>query len=316
MDQTTINRVAVIGTGVIGASWVTYFLARGLSVAASDPAPNAEAKLRDMVEAQWGVMQKLGLAADASVENLSFHTSPESAVEDSGFVQENGPELLSFKRELFSRLDEAASPRAILASSTSTIMVSEFQDACKVNPARVILGHPFNPPHLIPLVEVAGGAATAPGALGRAMDFYRKIGKHPVLLKKEIKGHIANRLQAALWREAFGLVASGVAGVADIDAAIAHGPGLRWALLGPFLNLHLSGGEGGIRALFKSPLWQATEALWADLGAASVDATLARSVEEGVKQELSAAAQEDMIEERDNVLLALLALKAKAKKLP
>ena len=149
-------------------------------------------------------------------------------------MQENGPERLDIKRDLFRRLDEAAPPDAPLASSTSTIMISEFQDACTHHPERVVLGHPFNPPHLIPLVEVGGGNLTALDAIERALNFYRAMGKHPIHLLREITGHVANRLQAALWQEAFNLVKAGVASVADVDAAIAHGPGLRWSLLGPF----------------------------------------------------------------------------------
>src|SRR6202034_1566437 len=148
------------------------------------------------------------------------------------------------------RLDKAAPPDAPLASSTSTIMISEFQDACTRRPERVVLGHPFNPPHLIPLVEVGGGKQTAPDAIERALNFYRAMGKHPIHLRREITGHVANRLQAALWQEAVNLVKAGGTSVAYVAAAIAHGPGLRGSLLGPFMNLHLPGGMGGVGALF------------------------------------------------------------------
>ncbi|MBV9756022.1 MAG: 3-hydroxyacyl-CoA dehydrogenase, partial [Alphaproteobacteria bacterium] len=259
MSIETVQRVAVVSTGVIGASWTTCFLAAGLDVTASDPAPDAEAALRAAVAAQWPAMAAIGLAAGASPERLRFVASPEEAVADAQLVQENAPEDLDLKRNLFRRLSAAAPADAILASSSSTFMVSEFQDAC-AHPERVVLGHPFNPPHLIPLVEVAGGRATSESTIERALGFYRAVGKHPIRLRREVRGHIANRLQAALWQEALHLVASGVASVADIDAAIAHGPGLRWALLGPLLNLHLAGGPGGIAALYEKPLWQASEA--------------------------------------------------------
>jgi len=316
MSDNSFHRVAVIGTGVIGASWTTYFLGKGLSVTASDPAADAEANLRKTVNAQWSAMQKLGLAPNASLERLNFVESPEAAVADAQFIQENGPERVDLKRDLFCRLDAAALPDAIIATSSSTIMVSEFQDACSRNPERVVLGHPFNPPHLIPLVEVAGGSMTAPLAIERTIAFYRAIGKHPIHLKRESRGHVANRLQAALWQEAFHLVASGVASVADVDAAIAHGPGLRWALLGPFLNLHLSGGPGGIGALFGKPLWKATESMWRDLGTVSVDADLGSQVADGVSAELTAYQEAEMIRQRDDVLVELLQLKAKATSLP
>ena len=262
---TPITRVAIVGTGVIGASWATAFLARGMDVVASDPAPGAEDALHKTVDAQWPAMQQMGLSPGASTERLRFAASPEEAVADAGFVQENAPERLDIKRDLFSRLDEATPPDAPLATSASTITVSEFQHACTRHPERVVLGHPFNPPHLIPLVEVGGGEQTSLQAIERALNFYRAMGKHPIHLRRESKGHVANRLQAALWQEAFNLVKAGVASVADVDAAIAHGPGLRWSLLGPFMNFHLSGGEGGIGALFGKPLWQATEGMWRDL---------------------------------------------------
>jgi 3-hydroxyacyl-CoA dehydrogenase len=308
--------VAVVGTGVIGASWTSLFLARGLDVVATDPAPGAEAALRDTVAAQWPAMERMGLAQGASRERLHFAASAEAAAAEAQLVQENGPERLDLKRDLFRRLDEAAPPEAILATSSSTITVSEFQDACARRPERVVLGHPFNPPHLIPLIEVAGGRATSAEAIQRALAFYRGLGKHPIHLRREVRGHVANRLQAALWQEAFHLVAAGVASVADIDAAIANGPGLRWALLGPFLNLHLSGGPGGIGGLFEKPLWQATESMWRDLGRVSVDAELGRRVVEGVAEELAARDPGVMVRQRDAALLDLLRLKAEAQDLP
>ena len=309
-----IERVAVVATGVIGAAWATYFLARGLDVAATDPAPGAEDALRRAVEAQWPAMEAMGPAPGASPDRLRFAASLEDAVAEAQFVQENGPERLDLKRELFRRLDGAAPADTVLATSSSTITISEIQDACARHPERVVLGHPFNPAHLVPLVEVAGGRATSAGAVEGALAFYRAIGKHPIHLRREVRGHVANRLQAALWQEAFHLVSTGVASVADVDAAIAHGPGLRWALLGPFLNLHLSGGEGGIGALFGKPLWQATEGMWRDLGTVSVDAELGRKVAGGVADELDAlGGREEVERRRDEALLALLRLKAEAR---
>jgi 3-hydroxyacyl-CoA dehydrogenase len=316
INTPSMQRVAVVATGVIGASWATCFLAHGLEVTATDPAPGAEAALRALVASQWPAMQAAGVAPGAAPERLRFTDSLEAAVADAQFVQENGPERLDLKRELFRRIDAAAQPQAILASSSSTLMASAFQDACARHPERVVLGHPFNPPHLIPLVEVAGGTRTSAEAIDRAMTFYRQVGKHPIHLKKEVPGHVANRLQAALWQEALHLVQCGVASVADVDAAIAHGPGLRWALLGPFLNLHLSGGEGGIGALFGKPLWQAVEALWPDLGRVTVDPGLAAAVAAGVRDELSSIDPAELARERDALLQALLRHKAAAPSLP
>jgi len=312
----TIQSAAIIGTGVIGASWATAFLARGVDVVAADPASGAEKALRGTVAAQWTVMQQIGLSPGASLERLRFAASPEDAVANVDFVQENGPERLDVKRDLFRRLDEAARADSPLATSTSTITISEFQDACRLHPERVVLGHPFNPPHLIPLVEVGGGRLTSEDAIERALAFYRAMGKHPIRLRRESKGHVANRLQAALWQEAFHLVSSGVASVADVDAAIAHGPGLRWSLLGPFLNLHLSGGKGGIGELFDKPLWQATEGMWRDLGSLSVDADLGSRVMAGVTDEIGARDLAELVRQRDEALVKLLKLKAASECLP
>jgi carnitine 3-dehydrogenase len=312
----SVQQVAIVGTGVIGASWATAFLARGLDVTASDPAPDAETVLRQTVAAQWSVMEQIGLAPGASLQRLHFEASPEAAVAKADFVQENGPERLDIKRDLFHHLDQVTPAHALIATSSSTITVSEFQDACPRHPERVVLGHPFNPPHLIPLVEVAGGRMTSEDAVQRALSFYREVGKHPIHLLRETRGHVANRLQAALWQEAFHLVAAGVASVADVDAAIAHGPGLRWSLLGPFLNLHLSGGPGGIGALFDKPLWQATESMWRDLGSLSVDTELGKRVSAGVTDELAARDPAELVRQRDEVLVKLLKLKAASESLP
>ncbi len=312
-----IQRVAVIGTGVIGASWCATFLAHGLEVRATDPAPGAEDKLRAALAAMAPALAELGLSLAGAEARLRFEASPEAAAEGADLVQENAPERLDVKRELFALLDAAAPEHALLASSTSTIPVSAFQDAARRHPERIVLAHPFNPPHLIPLVEVGGGRATAEAAVARAMAFYRRIGKHPIRLKKEIRGHIANRLQFALWREAIHLVREGVADVADIDAAIAHGPGLRWALLGPFLNLHLSGGEGGIAALFEKPLWKEVEETAAELGPARpLSDEEKRRIAAGVAEEMARFAPRAMQESRDRVLIRLLGLKLNEKELP
>jgi 3-hydroxyacyl-CoA dehydrogenase len=306
-----VRCVAVIGTGVIGASWAANFLARGMDVRAADPAPGAEDALRAAVAAHWPILTRLGLTEGASIERLTFVPSAEEAVTGADFVQENGPERLDFKRELFRRMDEAADPGVPLASSSSTLMVSEFQDLC-ATPGRVLLGHPFNPPHLIPLVEVVGGRQTHTATLEQAVAFYTAMGKHPIVLKREKRGHVANRLQAALWQEAIHLVAEGVASVADVDAAIAHGPGLRWALLGPFLNLHLSGGAGGMRHML-AHLGPPTESMWRDLGSMSLSPAVTAMVVAGSDDELAGLDMAETVQRRDDVLVRLLQMKEAAK---
>ncbi|MDM0075390.1 3-hydroxyacyl-CoA dehydrogenase NAD-binding domain-containing protein [Variovorax sp. J2P1-59] len=299
-----VKRVAVVATGVIGASWAAYFLARGLDVDATDPSPGAEARLRAAVAQHWPTMERFGLAEGASVERLRFHERLEDAVAGADFVQENGPERIDIKIDLFRRMDAAASPRTLLASSSSGLAITGVQSECR-HPERVVLGHPFNPPHLIPLVEVVGGEHTSADAIERTMAFYSAIGKRPIHVKREVKGHIANRLQAALWREAFHLVDQGVASVADIDTAIAHGPGLRWAVMGPFMNLHLSGGAGGIAHLLDH-LGGPIEDWWHDLGAPAMTAGLKQQVAEGVAEELGTRRTSDLEATRDTLLLNLI----------
>ncbi len=303
-----VQRVAVVATGVIGASWAAYFLARGLDVDATDPSPGAEERLRAAVAQHWPTMEGFGLAEGASPARLRFHARLEDAVAQADFVQENGPERLDVKADLFRRMDAAARPDAILASSSSGLAISGVQARC-AHPERVVLGHPFNPPHLIPLVEVVGGERTSADAIARTMAFYAAIGKRPIHVRREVKGHIANRLQAALWREAFHLVDQGVASVADIDTAIAHGPGLRWAVMGPFMNLHLSGGAGGIAHVLDH-LGGPIEDWWRDLGAPSMTPGLKQAVADGVAEALGSRRTSDLEAARDTLLLHLIRDKA------
>lgn len=312
--QQEVRRVAVVGTGVIGASWAAYFLARGLEVTATDPMPEAEAKLRAAVARHWPSLELLGLAPGASPERLRFCASLEEALDGADFVQENGPEREDLKIELFRRMDAALPAHVVLASSSSGLLMSKVQAACR-HPGRVVLGHPFNPPHLIPLVEVIGGAQSSPEAVQAALDFYTAIGKKAIHVRKEVKGHIANRLQAALWREAFHLVEQGVASTEDIDTAIAYGPGLRWALMGPYLNLHMSGGEGGIGHMLDH-LGPPIESWWADLGAPSITDALKAQIRAGVEEQMSGKTSGDIAAERDQLLVQLLAAKSKTKVIP
>ncbi|BCM83035.1 3-hydroxyacyl-CoA dehydrogenase NAD-binding domain-containing protein [Methylobacterium indicum] len=312
--RTAIGRVAVIGTGVIGASWVSQCLARGLDVTATDPAPGAEARLRGTVARHWPVLEQIGLAPGASPERLTFVAEPEEAVAQADFVQENGPERLEIKHETYRRLDAAAAPDVVLATSSSGLTPSAIQAACR-HPGRVVLGHPFNPPHLVPLVEVLGGERTDEGAVAAAMAFYQSLGKRPIRLRRELVGHVANRLQAALWREAFHLVGTGAATVADIDAAIAHGPGLRWALMGPCLLNHLSGGPGGL-AHTLDHLGPLMEAMWADLGDPRLTPALKQTLVQGLEQALEGRDRDAMVAERDRLLVDLVRQKRAAPNLP
>jgi 3-hydroxyacyl-CoA dehydrogenase len=299
--------IAVVGTGVIGASWAAHFLAHGLDVTATDPSPVAEERLRADVAAHWPVLQPVD---GASPERLTFTSDPAQAVADADFVQENGPEREDVKHALYAVLDEAARPDVVLASSSSGMLPTVIARGCPRHPERVVIGHPFNPPHLIPLVEVVPGEKTGEEAVERALAFYTAVGKKPIRLRQELPGHVANRLQAALWQEAYSLVDRGVATVADIDTAIAHGPGLRWAVLGPFLNQHLSGGPGGIAHILEH-LGPPTEAWWRDLGQVTLTPELNAKLVSGVEDELAGVDPAELVARRDAVLTALLAAKAR-----
>jgi carnitine 3-dehydrogenase len=303
----TVQRVAVVGTGVIGASWAAHFLAHGLDVTATDPSPGAEERLRSDVAAIWPTLTP---AAGGSPERLAFTSDVAAAVADADFVQENGPEREDVKHEVFAVLDTAARPDVVLASSSSGLLPSVIARGCPRHPERVVIGHPFNPPHLIPLVEVVPGERTSEQAVEAALAFYTAVGKKPIRLRQELPGHVANRLQAALWQEAYSLVERGVATVADIDTAIAHGPGLRWAVLGPFANQHLSGGPGGIAHVLEH-LGPPTEAWWRDLGQVTLTPELVAKLVAGVDEELAGVDPAELIARRDAVLTALLDAKAR-----
>jgi len=299
--------IGVVGTGVIGASWAAHFLAHGHDVVATDPAPGAEDRLRADVAAHWPVLQPVEAA---SPERLTFTTDPGAAVADADFVQENGPEREDVKHALYAVLDEAARPDVVLASSSSGMLPTTIARGAARHPERVLVGHPFNPPHLIPLVEVVPGEQTGEDVVERALAFYAAVGKKPIRLRQEVPGHVANRLQAALWQEAYSLVERGVATVADIDAAIANGPGLRWAVLGPFVNQHLSGGPGGLAHVLEH-LGPPTEAWWRDLGQVTLTPELNAKLVSGVDDELAGTDPAELVARRDAVLTSLLAAKAR-----
>ena len=308
MQQREVRHVAVIGTGTIGASWAAFFLSRGLRVTASDPAPQAEALLRRFIDTAWPVLTQLRAKTAAPPHNaLAFCDEPETAVDEADFVRENAPERETVKQALLARIDAVLPPEVIIASSSSGLLISRLQAGCR-HPERCVIGHPFNPPHLIPLVEVVGGERTAPAAIDRALAFYKAIGKRPIHIRREVAGHVANRLQAALWREAVHLVAAGVASVADVDAAISEGPGLRWALMGPHLTFHLAGGTGGM-AHFLEQLGPPLESWWDDLGDPRLSPEIGQALTAGVAAEAEGRDIAALAADRDRFLVDLLALK-------
>src|SRR5580658_5126693 len=310
-----IRRVAIIGTGAIGASWSALFLAKGLEVSATDVAPNAEPALKRFIESAWPVLNKLGLASGASQSKLSFTADLASAVKGADLVQENGPERIEFKRKLYGQLDELLPADVIIASSSSGLTMSEIQLACGSHPERCVIGHPFNPPHLVPLVEIVGGAKTSEETIQRAVEFYAAMGKKPVRLHKELPGHVANRLQAALSREVYYLVSEGVVSAADADTACSWGPGLRWGIMGSLLLNHLGGGGGGIEHFFQQFTGPMT-AWWKVLGQPVLTPEVQRKIIDSVHAEVGSRSIADLEARRDEVLRGLLELRAKAEKTP
>ncbi|BBU31387.1 3-hydroxyacyl-CoA dehydrogenase [Burkholderia sp. THE68] len=310
----TAGHIAIVGAGVIGAGWATHFLARGFSVTATDPGAGAETRLREWIDDAWPAMERLGLAHGASRDRLTFTNDIGAAVRDAGFIQESGPERLDVKRALIASIEAVAKEDAIIASSSSGLSISEMQAGAK-HPERIVLGHPFNPSHIIPLVEVGGGKLTRAENIERAMAFYLSTGKKVIRINTEVKGHIANRLQVALWQEAISLVQRGVASVEDIDTAIAWGPGLRWALLGPFLNLHASGGSGGIAHVLRH-LGPAQREWSRDLGTYPETDDYIESIASGVEQELQSHDFPEMLRQRDRLLIELLEAKRGLSQIP
>lgn len=305
-----IKRIGIVGAGVIGASWAAQYLARGFDVIATDPAPNAEANLRKYVADAWKSLEAIGLSPGASPERLSFTLSMKEALSKADFVQENGPERPDFKIKLYADMDEITPPDSLIASSSSGITMSVMQSQCE-HPERCVIGHPFNPPHVIPLVEVVGGAKTAPAAIKQALTFYAAIGKKPVLLHKELSGHVGNRLQAALYREVLYLIQQGVLSAADADDAVSYGPGLRWGVMGPSLQWHLGGGAGGIKH-FMEHLMGPLEGMLKTLGTPQVTPELRQAIVDGVLQKAGGRSVDQLAQAENEVLVGLLRLRAKA----
>jgi carnitine 3-dehydrogenase len=305
--RTELHQVAVVGAGSIGGSWVALALAHGLSVRASDPATGSEARLREQVAMQLvDLLDDSGVDASALLDRLDFSAEVAHAVEGADLVLEAGPERLDLKRELFAALDAAADPDVLLASSSSGLGPSSFQGVC-AHPERVLVTHPFNPPHLIPLVEVVGGQATSEEAVDAAMTAMSRLGRLPVRVRAELPGHVVNRLQAALWREAYDLIGRGAITVSDLDTAVASGPGLRWALLGPIATQHLSGGPGGLAHVLDH-LGPPMVDWWHDLGTPELTPDLVSALVDGVAEEFGGR-EAEVLAARDRALRELVASK-------
>ncbi|WP_432791326.1 3-hydroxyacyl-CoA dehydrogenase NAD-binding domain-containing protein [Brevibacterium sp. K11IcPPYGO002] len=304
--------IAVVGTGVIGAAWVSGFLAAGHSVTAFDPADGAEERLLEQVKSN---LEMTTGVSHSQLNRLAFASTLAESVGSADFVQENGPERLEVKQAMLAEIDAAAPEATIIASSTSGFAPSEISAEATKAPSRIVVGHPFNPAHLIPLVEVVPTPGASPELVDRALSIYRSIGKKPILVRAELPGHVVNRLQAALWQETYSLVNEGVVSVSDIDTAISYGPGLRWAILGPLAQQALSGGAGGMRHVLDH-LGPPQEVWMHDLKKVHLDEDLKGKLIAGVDDELVDRDTTAIARQRDEMLIRLLELKQRYEELP
>jgi 3-hydroxyacyl-CoA dehydrogenase len=306
VSRSEAERVAALGGGLIGRSWTALFLAAGKTVCLYDPDPAAETQVRKAVEEAWPVLHRLGLTTtDGPGAELVVSTDAPAAVDGAGFVQESVPEQVSLKHRLYAEIEPALDEEAIVASSASGLTLSELQGGWQ-RPGRLVLGHPFNPPHLIPLVEVMGNERTDPGVVDGARRFYESVGKVTIEVRREVPGHVANRLQAALWREAIHLVNEGVATVADVDTAVAAGPGLRWAAMGPTTLFHLGADEDGL-ATFCDRYADSFNRWWDDLGEPHLDPETVTRLVEGMKPITASATYPELVAKRDALVTAVVA---------
>ncbi|GLZ47092.1 L-carnitine dehydrogenase [Actinomycetospora sp. NBRC 106375] len=294
------RHVTCIGAGVIGGGWAAHFLSRGFDVVAWDPAPDAGARLRRTVDAAWPALTELGLDEGADRSRLRVAASLGEACADAVFVQESAPEDLDLKRGLLAEIVVATTDDAVIASSTSGFPMGEMATEAP-DPSRLVVGHPFNPPYLIPLVEVVGGPSTDPAVTRRAAGFYRATGKTVIEMDREVPGFVANRLQEALWREALHMVANGDATVEQIDAAITEGPGLRWPVHGPCLTFHLAGGEGGMAHMLDH-FGPSLRSPWTRLEAPELTGSLRDAMVAGTASGHDYAA---LVAERDRAVIAI-----------
>jgi carnitine 3-dehydrogenase len=304
VDPGSVRTVTCVGAGVIGGGWAAYFLAHGYDVVAWDPAPDAEDRLRHVVDGAWPALTELGLAEGASRDRLVVEQDLAAAVAHTDFVQESAPEQLDLKIQLLADIDAVTPPHVVISSSTSGYGMSEMQVKC-AHPERTVVAHPFNPPYLIPLVEVVGGAATSPDVVAWTSEFFRQAGKSVITMDREVPGFVANRLQEALWREALHMVAEGEATVEQIDLSITDGPGLRWPVHGPMMTFHLAGGQGGMAHMLDH-FGPSLLSPWTRLVAAELTQELRDAVVEGCDREAAGRSMDELIAERDQGVIAVL----------
>lgn len=300
----TLPTAAIIGTGVIGAGWAARYLANGYRVKAWDPGENAREKLKLSIKNAWPSLEKLGLKDGARIDNLEFYDSLKEACDEADIIQESAPEVVELKCSLLAQIGEYAPTDAIIGSSTSGFKPSLLQENVPL-PERVIVTHPFNPVYLLPLVEVVGGKQTSAETIQKAQAIYKGLGMHPLHVRKEIDGHLSDRLLEALWRENLHLVNDGIATTGELDDAITYGPGLRWALMGTNLTYHLAGGDTGMRHMLKQ-FGPALKLPWTKLEAPDLTNTLIDRMVEGTQEQAANRSVKELEQLRDNCLVSIM----------
>ena len=303
-DPTSVTRVTSIGAGPIGAGWAAHFLARGYDVCAYIHDPKERESFDSILDTAWISLSALGLEKGASRDRLSVTSDLNMAVQDTDFIQESAPERIEIKQALYKTLGEIVPSHVVIGSSTSGLTMTDIQQNC-ATPERCVIGHPFNPPYLLPLVEIVGGKQTSPDAVAWAGKFYEAAGKSPLIMKKEIPGFVATRLQEALWREALHMVANGEATPADIDNALMNGPAPRMAVQGQCMAFHVACGEGGM-ATNLDQFGPALKLPWTRLEAPELTQELRDRMVEGCNAIAGTQRFEDMAAKRDAQIVAVL----------
>jgi carnitine 3-dehydrogenase len=294
----------VVGTGVIGSGWAARALALGWDVVAWDPAPGAEERTRASVTRAWPALTRLGLSPSAHMDRLRFVDTLEDVGSACSFIQESAPERLELKQSLHAQLCAVTPPNVVIGSSTSGLLPTDMQQDMS-HPERLVVGHPFNPVYLLPLVEVVGGKATSPESINSAMEVYRSIGMHALHVRNEIEGFLTDRLQEALWREILHIVNDGVATTDELDQSIVYGPGLRWAAMGTNLIYHLAGGEMGMRHMLEQ-FGPALELPWTKLVAPKLNDTLIDRMVEGTQAQAAGRSIGELETMRDEYLVDVM----------
>lgn len=300
-----VASATIVGGGVIGASWAALFLANGVAVTINDPDPEIAGKVREVIEGALPALAGLGFATDGLMDRLGFESDLAAAVAATDLVQECGPEKVDFKKALWARIEAAAPKTALLLSSSSSIPASA-QNADMAEPGRLIIGHPFNPPHLMPLVEVVPTDKTPADLVERAIAFYRGLGKVALELRKEIPGFVANRLQAAIFRECIYLVREGVVSMRDLDDIVTGSLGIRWATNGPFLSFHLGGGAGGMAHFVEHLGKGGMQPLWGTFGEVSYDDPTCKLLIDQAQQFYGGQSIDALAEDRDAKEVAII----------